>query len=363
MNAPRLSASIVGGSGYGGGELLRLLSAHPNVDIAQVTSESHAGEFVHSLHPTLRPAGRGPGLARRQPIRFTTLAELQPCDVLFLALPHGEAQRRIAQLGGMARYIIDLSADFRLRDLGRYSATYGAASGATGADHLAPEYNERFVYGLPEINREAIRSATCVSGVGCNATAATLALWPLVRAGLLIGGAPIVVDVKAGSSEGGATASAASHHPERAGAVRSFAPTGHRHEAEVRQALGREGVHLSVTTIELVRGVLATAHAWVRAGVDDKALWRAYRAAYGDEPFVRIVHERKGIYRHPEPKLLAGTNLADVGWDLHGASGRLVALAAIDNLGKGAAGSAVQCMNLMLGWDETLGLEFTGLHP
>ncbi len=116
----RLSASIVGGSGYGGGELLRLLSGHPRVDIAQVTSESHAGEFVHSLHPNLRPAGRGPGLARRQPIRFTTLAELQPCDVLFLALPHGEAQRRIAHLAGLARHIVDLSADFRLRDLDRY---------------------------------------------------------------------------------------------------------------------------------------------------------------------------------------------------------------------------------------------------
>jgi len=109
--------------------------------------------------------------------------------------------------------------------------------------------------------------------------------------------------------------------------------------------------------------VLATAHAWVAPGTTDKDLWRAYRAAYGQEPFVRIVHERGGIYRHPEPKLLAGTNLADVGWELDPKTGRLVALAAIDNLGKGAAGTAVQCMNLMLGWDETLGLEFTGLHP
>jgi N-acetyl-gamma-glutamyl-phosphate/LysW-gamma-L-alpha-aminoadipyl-6-phosphate reductase len=127
--------------------------------------------------------------------------------------------------------------------------------------------------------------------------------------------------------------------------------------------LGRDDVHLSVTSIELVRGVLATAHAWVRPGLGDKDLWRAYRATYGAEPFVRIVHERGGIYRHPEPKLLAGTNLADVGWELETETGRLVALAAIDNLGKGAAGSAIQCMNLMLGWDETLGLDFTGLHP
>jgi N-acetyl-gamma-glutamyl-phosphate/LysW-gamma-L-alpha-aminoadipyl-6-phosphate reductase len=213
------------------------------------------------------------------------------------------------------------------------------------------------------VNREAIRATRYASGVGCNATASILALLPAVRAGLLRPGLPVVVDVKAGSSEGGASPSAASHHPERSGAVRSFAPTGHRHEAEVLQALGVKDVHLSVTSIELVRGVLATAHCWVEPGLSDKELWRAYRAAYGQEPFVRIVHERSGIYRHPEPKLLSGTNLADVGWDLEPKTGRLVALAAIDNLGKGAAGSAVQCMNLMLGWDERMGLEFTGLHP
>lgn len=351
----RVCVSIVGGSGYGGGELLRLLLGHPQVEIAQVTSESHAGEFVHSLHPNLRPTGKRLS-SGYQPIRFTSIAQLQPCDVLFLALPHGEAQRRIEQLAPLAGRIVDLSADFRLRDPALYQRYYGEP-------HAAASWLERFAYGLPEINRDAIRAARCVSGVGCNATASILALWPLVRAGLLLPGRPVVVDVKAGSSEGGATASAASHHPERRDAVRSFAPVGHRHEAEVIQALGRDEVFLSVTSVELVRGVLATAHAWVAPGVADKDLWRAYRAAYGQEPFVRIVHERGGIYRHPEPKLLAGANLADVGWELDARTGRLVALAAIDNLGKGAAGTAVQCMNLMLGWDETLGLEFTGLHP
>lgn len=351
----RVRVSIVGGSGYGGGELLRLLLGHPRVELAQVTSESHAGEFVHSLHPNLRPVGKRLS-SGFQPIRFTSISELQPCDVLFLALPHGEAQKRIEHFAGLAERIVDLSADFRVRDLALYQRYYDEP-------HAAPAWVERFAYGLPEINREAIRGARYVSGVGCNATASILALWPLVRAGLLLPERQIVVDVKAGSSEGGATASAASHHPERRDAVRSFAPVGHRHEAEVIQALGRADIYLSVTSVELVRGVLATAHAWVAPGTSDKDLWRAYRAAYGQEPFVRIVHERGGIYRHPEPKLLAGTNLADVGWELDARTGRLVALAAIDNLGKGAAGTAVQCMNLMLGWDETLGLEFTGLHP
>jgi N-acetyl-gamma-glutamyl-phosphate/LysW-gamma-L-alpha-aminoadipyl-6-phosphate reductase len=290
------------------------------------------------------------------PLRFTSSSELLPCDVLFLALPHGQAQRQIERFAALASYIVDLSADFRLSDPASYRQYYGEP-------HAAPGWLSRFVYGLPEVEREAIRGAHYVSGVGCNATASTLALLPLVRSGLLRAGLPVVVDVKAGSSEGGASPSAASHHPERSGALRSFAPTGHRHEAEVRQELGCPDVYLSVTSVEAVRGVLATAHTWVTPGAADKDLWRAYRAAYAGEPFVRIVHDRDGIYRHPEPKLLQGTNLADVGWELDPRTGRLVALAAIDNLGKGAAGSAVQCMNLMLGWDETAGLEFTGLHP
>ena len=345
--------SIVGGSGYAGGELLRLLMAHPHAEVAQVTSTSRAGEYIHGVHPNLRPWGNG---RRSEPLRFSTPAELDRCDVLFLALPHGESQRGIERFAGLAERIVDLSADFRLRSATAYERRYGHP-------HAAPAWLDRFTYGLPEANRPAIRSSRYVSGVGCNATAAILALQPALQAGLLQPDQRIFVDLKAGSSEGGATPSAASHHPERSGAVRSFAPTGHRHEAEVAQALGIEHIYLSVTSIELVRGVLATAHAWTRDGVTEKDVWRAYRAAYGEEPFVRIVHDRAGIYRHPEPKVLAGSNLADVGWELDPRTGRFVAMAAIDNLGKGAAGSAVQCMNLMLGWDETAGLEFCGLHP
>ncbi len=344
-----MRVSIVGGSGYGGGELLRLLLRHPHVALAQVVSQSQAGQFVHSVHPNLRPT------YGETPLRFTSPDTLEPCDVLFLAQPHGAAQKAIERYASLAERIIDLSADFRLTSAENYAQTYGHP-------HAAPEWLARFAYGLPEANREAIRDARYVSGVGCNATAATLSLLPLVRAGMLDAERPVIVDVKAGSSEAGASPSAASHHPERSGAVRSFAPTGHRHEAEVAQTLGVTA-HMSVTSIELVRGILATTHVWVDPALTDKDLWRAYRAAYGQEPFVRIVHERSGIYRHPEPKLLAGTNLADVGWELQPRTGRLVTLAALDNLGKGAAGSAVQCMNIMLGWDERSGLEFTGLHP
>lgn len=166
-----------------------------------------------------------------------------------------------------------------------------------------------------------------------------------------------------GSSEGGREASEDSHHPERVGVVRSFRPVGHRHTAEVEQELPGVRVQLSVTAVELVRGVLATAHVPVRSGLDDKTLWRAYRECYADEPFVRIVKDRSGIFRYPEPKLVAGSNFADVGFALDPRGDRVVALCAIDNLMKGAAGNGVQAMNVACGFDEDAGLTFPGLHP
>ena len=342
-----LKVSIVGASGYTGGELLRLLLFHPQVAIAQVTSESHAGEYVYQPHPNLR---------KRTQLQFVSQQALQPCDLLFLALPHGEAQKKIEHYASLAPKIIDLSADFRLRDEALYKKWYGD-------DHKAPQYLSRFVYGLPELQRDAMKTARCISGVGCNATASILALLPLVRAGLLDDDQPVIVDVKTGSSEGGATVNPGSHHPEKSHSVRAYAPTGHRHTAEVIQELSLRNVHLSMTAVDLVRGVLAAAHAFVRPGVTEKDLWKAYRAVYAAEPFVRLVKDKSGIHRVPDPKILAGSNYADVGFDLDPDSGRVVSLAAIDNLMKGAAGSAVQAMNIMCGFEETAGLEFPGLHP
>jgi N-acetyl-gamma-glutamyl-phosphate/LysW-gamma-L-alpha-aminoadipyl-6-phosphate reductase len=344
---------IVGGSGYVGGELLRLLLDHPHVEVTQVTSERHAGRYVHFLHPNLR--GRASGL------RFISARDLAPCDLLFLCLPHGRAQTQIEAFATLAPRLIDLSADFRLRDPEAYIRWYGQP-------HVAPEWLSRFVYGLPELYREEIAGASYVSGVGCNATAAILGLWPLFRAGLTDPARDVIVEVKVGSSEGGATASPASHHPERSGAVRSFAPTGHRHTAEVIQALTLAGppptVHLSATAVEMVRGVLATAHVFLRdPELAERDLWVTYREAYAGEPFIRIVKERRGVYRYPEPKILAGSNYCDVGFALDPEAGRVVVISALDNLMKGGAGTAVQCMNLMFGWPETTGLTFPGLHP
>jgi len=339
-----IRASIVGGSGYVGGELLRLLLGHPHVEVQQVTSQRYAGRYVYSVHPNLRGRTR---------LQFSPLDALQPCDLLFLALPHGQAAERIDAFAGLAERIIDLSADFRLRDAAAYRTWYGW-------EHPAPAWLERFVYGLPELHREELRGARYASGVGCNATAVILALWPLARAELVEG---VVAEVKVGSSEGGTQHSLASHHPERSGAVRSFAPTGHRHQAEMRQELGDLELHFSATAVELVRGVLCTAHVFLREPLEERDVWRIYREAYSGEPFVRIVKERRGVYRYPEPKILAGSNFCDVGFERDPNSNRLVVISALDNLMKGAAGTAVQAMNVMLGWEETAGLEFTGLHP
>jgi LysW-gamma-L-alpha-aminoadipyl-6-phosphate/LysW-L-glutamyl-5-phosphate reductase len=339
--------SIIGGSGYGGGELLRLLLGHPQVEVKQVTSRSHLGEYVYQVHPNLR---------KRTQLKFSDPAALEPVDVLFLAQPHGQAQHNIEQYATLATKIIDLSADFRLSDATVYEKWYGGK-------HAAPDWLSRFVYGLPELHRAELASAKYVSGVGCNATAGNLALLPLVKAGLIDLTSSVIIEIKVGSSESGAEGNLGSHHAERANVIRTFSAFGHRHTAEVIQEMCVKDVSLTMTAVDLVRGVLATAHAHVKQGVTTKDLWKAYRAVANENPFVRIVKEQRGIYRVPEPKILAGSNYADLGFELDESNGHVVSMCAIDNLMKGAAGSAVQCMNLMLGWDETTGLEFVGLHP
>ncbi|MEA3345344.1 MAG: N-acetyl-gamma-glutamyl-phosphate reductase [Chloroflexota bacterium] len=342
-----IQASIVGGSGYAGGELLRLLLGHPKVEVAQVTSERFAGSFVYRVHPNLRGRTR---------LKFTPSRELGACDLLFLALPHGVAQKRIGEFAEKSERVIDLSSDFRLRDPAAYPHWYNH-------EHEAPEWLGEFVYGLPELHREEIRDAHYVTSVGCNAASVILGLWPLCRRGLV---QQAVVEVKVGSSEGGNKPGLASHHPERSGAVRSFAPTGHRHLAEMEQELGLvsgQSLHFSATAIEMVRGVLATAHCFLFEALSKRDVWKIYREDYGDEPFVRLVAGRRGVYRYPEPKIIAGSNFCDVGFARDEEGDRLVMISALDNLMKGAAGNAVQAMNVMYGWEENLGLEFPGLHP
>ncbi|MCI4343939.1 MAG: N-acetyl-gamma-glutamyl-phosphate reductase [Thermoplasmata archaeon] len=340
-----MKVAIVGGSGYVGGELLRLLLRHPEVEVVQVTSDSMAGKPIGRAHPNLRKVS---------PLLFTPHARLQPADATFIATPHGESMGRVPEILTSGGFVFDLSADFRLRDPEQFPRYYGRS-------HPRPDLLSTAVYGLPEFHRDAIRTASIVAVPGCIATASILALRPLVEAGF-VDPEHVVVDAKSGSSASGRDSGPAGLHAERSGVMRAYAPSGHRHTAEIEQ---ETGAHVALTChgVEAVRGVLATVHAYVTRDVDEKELWRTYRAAYGSEPFVRIVHESDGFFREPEPKILAGTNYCDVGFAADPHAHRVVALAALDNLVKGAAGAAVQCLNLRAGFSETTGLDFLGLHP
>ena len=345
----RLRAGIVGGSGYTGGDLLRLLHFHPNVEVTQITSRENAGHYVHTVHPNLRGVSQ---------LQFIHPDALEACDILFLALPHGTTASRIEQYAALAPTLIDLSADFRLKSLEEYAHWYGEA-------HPAPAWLDKFVYGLPEVTRDQLRGAHYASGVGCNATAVNLSLLPLVRAGVFDHAA---IELKVGSSDGGNQPNAGSHHPIRSGAVRTYKATKHRHLAEVRMILGADvNVDFAVTAIEMVRGVHLLAHVYLNKPLSEKDIWKLYRGAYRGEPFIRLVASKTGLHRFPEPRIVAGTNFVDIGFELDeqadGTGTHLVVMAALDNLGKGAAGSAVQCMNLMLGVDETTALTFPGIYP
>lgn len=340
-----IRVGIVGGSGYTGGELLRLLHFHPQVEVTQITSREQAGRYAHAAHPNLRGVSS---------LRFIHPDALDECDLLFLALPHGTAARNIERYAGLAPKLLDLSADFRLDCAATYEKYYGEP-------HPAPRWLYRFVYGLPEVNRESLVGASYVSGVGCNATALNLALLPLVQAGILERAA---CEIKVGSSEGGNKSNPGSHHPIRSGAVRSYKATGHRHLAEAQLVLGEDiPLHFSVTAIEMVRGIHLLAHCYLSQPKVERDIWRLYRGRYRDEPFLRLVSGKAGLHRLPEPRVVAGTNYCDIGFELDDDGTHLVVIAALDNLGKGAAGSAVQAMNLMHELDETTGLEFPGFYP
>jgi N-acetyl-gamma-glutamyl-phosphate/LysW-gamma-L-alpha-aminoadipyl-6-phosphate reductase len=339
-----MKVSVIGAGGYIGGELARLLLSHPEAELVAVTSNRLAGQPLHYAHPNLR---------KQSGLSFIPDHEVEPCDVAFLAMPHGTAMESVARWSGLAQRVIDLSADFRLRDSAGYQRYYQC----DGPDE---EWRSRFQAGIPELNRENLRSATHIAVPGCMANASILALYPLARAGLVTG--PVLVDARTGSSGGGTTPSPASHHPERSGALRIAKPHGHRHVAEITQACGVE-VHMTVTAVEAVRGVQTVCHVTLTEPLTERDLWRVYAGMYGAEPFVRLIRDRSALRRLPEPKILSGTNFCDIGLALDHDGRHLVVVAALDNLVKGGAGNAVQCFNIATSQDERAGLQFAGLHP
>jgi len=336
------TVGIIGASGYTGGELLRLLLPRDDIEIVQATSRRYMGEPLVMVHPNLR------GIAGE--LRFSSDEKVEKCDVLFTCLPHGSTMTRMDDLMTSADHVVDLSADFRLQDPDLYSKWYGTP-------HSAARLLPKFAYGLPELHRDDIKELGNASGVGCVATSVNLPLYPFREFA-----EKVVADVKIGSSAAGNSPSDSSHHPERKGVIRPYAPAGHRHQAEVIQECGMD-VMLTAHAVEMVRGISTTLHLQLKRPLEEKECWSILRKCYGDEPFIRIVKSKKGLYRYPEPKILEGTNYCDIGFELDRDHNRLVLFCAIDNLVKGAAGSAVQCMNIMLGLPETKGLEFPGLHP
>jgi N-acetyl-gamma-glutamyl-phosphate/LysW-gamma-L-alpha-aminoadipyl-6-phosphate reductase len=349
-----MKVGVVGASGYVGGELLRLLVTHPKLEVNMVTSRQKAGEYVHRVHPSLK----GFIDITFSPMDTDKLAN--SCDLVFTAVPHGKANKIVKDLYDRGMKVIDLSADFRLKNPKDYVKWYGW-------EHPFPDLLSKSVYGVPELHREEIKNAQLVSCPGCMAVTSLLALKPLVENNL-IDTDHVVVDSKIGSSGAGQKANASTHHAMRYGVVRPYKPAKHRHTGEIEQELSmiaKRQIKISMTphAVNIVRGILTTNHTFMKRQVEELELWKMYRNSYKGEPFVRLIRDKKGLYKFPDPKFVVGSNFCDVGFDIDDYNQRIVALSASDNLMKGAAGSAIQVMNVMSGYEETEGLRFTPLTP
>lgn len=349
-----MKAGIIGGSGYIGGELIRILLGHPQVELTAVVSRQHVGKYVHKIHSNLR----GYTTLKFSPLDVPYLAKT--CEVVFAATPHGSSKDLVPKLLEANLKVIDMSADFRLKNPQDYPQWYGW-------EHTSSQLLEKAVYGLPELHRDAIRKSNLIAVPGCMATSTILGLAPLVKHDL-VEKERIVVDLKVGSSGSGSKPTIASHHAERFGGVRPYKTVGHRHIAEIEQELNQlsnQPVKISFTphAVNMVRGILATIHAFPTKKIDEPTVWKSYRSLYKDEPFIRYVKDREGLYRLPDPKIVVGSNFCDIGFELDGHLNRLVIFTALDNLVKGAAGQAVQCLNITYGIDERTGIQVPALHP
>ena len=341
----KLKIGIYGGSGYGGSELLRILLFHPGVEIVFVTANEQAGKAVSEVHRNLY------GLTD---LRFRTApedaAELAALDCVFLALPHGQAMDVVPRLPASLK-AIDLSGDFRLRDQESFEQHYGRA-------HTAMQSQSEFVYGLTETNREAIRKARLIANPGCFATATLLGLAPLVASGLISG--RVIVDAKTGSSGSGAKAAANTHHPQRMNSFYAYKPFSHQHVPEIEQELASVGdwnseLVFMTHSLPVARGIFASIYVETKEDLAPETLPSLFADFYRDSFFVRLV---KGS---PDINWVKTTNFCDLGFASRGR--QAVIFSALDNLVKGAAGQAVQNMNLMFGLDEKTGLMLVGTNP
>lgn len=341
---------ICGGSGYTGCELLRILSGHPEVVVTGVTSQRSAGKSVQDLFPHLRGCEK---------LVYESLQKeklLKKADLFFMALPHGESQTAVDYFFQQGKMVIDLSADYRLRDVGVYEQWYKVP-------HAYRTTLKKAVYGLPEIYREEIKKSKLIANPGCYPTGALLGILPAVRKGL-IDLSSLVIDAKSGASGAGRKADVSVAYCEVNEGFKAYAVGTHRHTPEIEQELSllagkNNTVNFTPHLLPVDRGILTTIYARLVKEVKAEAVEQIYRDSYASEPFVRVLS--RGMF--PNIKNVRGTNFCDVGLRLNERTNTLIVITAIDNLVKGASGQAVQNMNIMLGLEETLALNALAVYP
>jgi len=347
VSSVKIPVAIVGASGYTGVELVSYLLAHPNVEIVSLLAAPREGgrSSESSGQPYAEIAPRFQGRISLTVVPWS-LSEVRArgAHTVFLATPHEASLALVPELTANGIRVIDLSGAFRLRDASAYPTWYGFP-------HTEPGALQRAVYGLPELFRANLRDATCVANPGCYATAASLALAPVVRSGKLHESAPMIVDAKSGVSGAGRTPTATTHFCEAHDDLHAYGVTAHRHTPEIRQVLGTERVLFTPHLVPMNRGIFVTCYASLRGSISSQEVEGWFRAAYAKEQFIRLGGESL-----PSVRNVTHTNYCDIGWRLESATNTLIVCAAIDNLGKGAAGQAVQNFNVMNGREESLGL-------
>jgi len=344
-----MKASIIGASGYAGEELIRLLHGHPNVEIAHLTSERHTGERISTLYSHLLNI-YNKELESMEDVR--RIAEVS--DVLFIALPHGHAMKIAKSVSDLPLRIIDLGADYRFADTSVYEEWYHV-------DHIDPDADR--AYGLAELYRDQVRSAHIIGNAGCYTTASILALAPLVKA-RLVQMDSILVDAVSGVSGAGRTPKESTHFPEFYDSFTAYGAVSHRHTPEIEQALSNVGgaavtINFTPHLAPISRGILATCYAKMNEGVTPEQIDAAFAEMYANEFFIRLLG--RGAY--PATKCVRGTNFCDIAWHIDPRTQRVIVFSAIDNLVKGAAGQAIQNMNIAFGLDERAGLDLVPMYP
>jgi N-acetyl-gamma-glutamyl-phosphate reductase len=344
-----MKVSVIGATGYAGAELIRLLMGHPQAELVAITSESQTGTPFHQVYPHFQ------GICELELASLQDIDEIAAAsDVLFIALPHGHAMEVGKKLSGSTVKLIDLGADYRFTDTKIYEAWYKVP-------HTHP--GSQAVYGLTELFRDDVKTAKIVGNPGCFTTASILALAPLARAGL-VDLTNMVVDAKSGVSGAGRGLSLTTHYSETVDSIKAYGIATHRHTPEIEQALARisgQNVLLNFTPhlVPMTRGILATCYATMKQGVTAKQVDEAYYDLYAKEFFIRLL----GRGGYPVTKNTRGSNYCDIAWHVDERTRRVIAVSAIDNLVKGAAGQAVQNMNVMFGCEETSGLKQVPLFP